>query len=99
MLICLCRALLLFFLMRRQHQRSTRTDTRLPDTTLFRSRVGEGDAGEDRGGVGADPEHQAAQAAFGLGQAILAMFMRIARRAVDERERADRKSTRLNSSH
>src|SRR3546814_11359051 len=51
-------------------------------------RVGEGDAVEDRGGVVADPEHQAAQAAFGLGQAILAMFMRIARRAGDERERA-----------
>src|SRR3546814_762838 len=51
-------------------------------------RVGEGDAVEDRGGVVADPEHQAAQAAFGLGQAILAMFVRIARRTGDERERA-----------
>src|SRR3546814_2885983 len=44
-------------------------------------RVGEGDAVEDRGGVVADPEHQAAQAAFGLGQAILAMFVRIDRKS------------------
>src|SRR3546814_15464787 len=51
-------------------------------------RVGEGDAVEDRGGVVADPEHQAAQAVFGIGQALLAMFMRIARRAGVERERA-----------
>src|SRR3546814_12408725 len=56
-------------------------------------RVGEGDAVEDRGGVVADPEHQAAQAAFGVGQAILAMVLRIERRAGDEGERAeDRKS-------
>src|SRR3546814_8680298 len=47
-------------------------------------RVGEGDAVEDRGGVVADPAHQAAQAAFGLGQTILAMFVRIARRKSEE---------------
>src|SRR3546814_14965437 len=55
-------------------------------------RVGEGDAVEDRRGVVANAEHQAAQAAFGFGQAILAMLMRIARRAGDERERAARQA-------
>src|SRR3546814_11160776 len=51
-------------------------------------RVGEGDAVEDRGGVVADPEHQAAPAAFGLGQALLAIFVRFAPRTGSEPDRA-----------
>src|SRR3546814_16591224 len=58
-------------------------------------RIGERDPVEDRGGVVADPQHQAAQAAFGFGQAILAMFVRVARRAGDERERAARQANEI----
>ena len=52
-----------------------------------RDRVGQRDAVEDRRGVVADFQHQAAQPAFGFGQAILAMFVRVARRAGDQRQR------------
>ena len=40
----------------------------------------------------AQGEHQPAQAAFGLGQAVLATLMRIARSAGDEREAAARQA-------
>src|SRR3546814_11265169 len=82
-----------FFLMIRRPPRSTRTDTLFPYTTLFRSSVGhprQPRADRDlygfgllRSGGGAD--HR----------------VRIAGRAPRDRRyvRADRKSTRLNSSH
>src|SRR3546814_15394248 len=98
----------------RRPPRSTRTDTLVPYTTLFRSRSGgavsqgEGDRPDLRaGGAGAD--RRAGRAAGGV--AVADMDHRIPelrldgaalsrhRRAAGRGPREDRKSTRLNSSH
>src|SRR3546814_8037683 len=59
-----------------------------PAQGLERDRVGEGDPVEDRRGVVADLQHQAAHPTIDLGQAILAMLVRVAACAGHERERA-----------
>src|SRR3546814_12796327 len=102
----MCVWLMYFFVLRiRRPPRSTRTDTRLPYTTLFRSvEAGEGEAGFDEGGrqiavvalvealpVAAVDEGQ--QGCAGAGREEIECLGR--RAAVGE----DRKSTRLNSSH
>src|SRR3546814_14188842 len=82
----------LFFLMIRRPPRSTRTDTRFPYTTLFRS------VPPDRRSRACDGCHQCLahhavrHSPAGLGRDAAEDFRRAARHA-------DRKSTRLNSSH
>src|SRR3546814_19892381 len=75
----------LFFLMIRRQPRSTRTDTLVPYTTLFRSISGDGDGKVGFAGARAADQDDVAPS----GQ----------ERAAVKRTQQDRKSTRLNSSH
>src|SRR3546814_14095193 len=86
MLVCFDgRLYFFFFLIIRRPPRSTRTDTRIPYTTLFRSL----DLDEARG-VDREIEAVAAPLAMVLDRGTVGMGLA---------ERIDRKSTRLNSSH
>src|SRR3546814_14017751 len=107
----MCSCCLFFFLMIRRPPRSTRTDTLFPYTTLFRSVAGGADGvaearpdvGDCRGGAGdggdeveaGERERDREQRVTGREQEEEAHH-----RAGDAvRNRLDRKSTRLNSSH
>src|SRR3546814_12759291 len=79
-----------FFLMIRRPPRSTRTDTLLPYTTLFRS-VGDGHV--------AELDEAVDIAAFAIVHAVLIGAAVALRVDIDGAEPRDRKSTRLNSSH
>src|SRR3546814_19179791 len=97
MLSLLYLLVVVFFLMIRRPPRSTRTDTLFPYTTLFRSREGIGLVlvlGPEpvRGGHAHDPRHLLDPAQVGHGQ-------RLDDGVARGREQADRKSTRLHSSH
>src|SRR3546814_14236843 len=95
-----------FFVMIRRPPRSTRTDTRFPYTTLFRSRVAfplkhlAEIRGPDLAGMG---EHDMGGAEIGRRRGGASRFVGPA--AAQQRLHAqhdqvpDRKSTRLNSSH
>src|SRR3546814_15955750 len=86
------------FLMNRRPPRSTRTDTLFPYTTLFRSRPREID--DEIGDLlrRADPPDRLARDERRTRRLVIAL----SRQPLVERgrlDRADRKSTRLNSSH
>src|SRR3546814_14703737 len=86
--------LVCFFLMIRRPPRSTRTDTLFPYTTLFRSQVPRED----------DRRHGAARLRTGFRRALLQADrglrqLRLSRKPCPVLRQADRKSTRLNSSH
>src|SRR3546814_12474973 len=92
----------IFFLIIRRPPRSTRTDTLCPYTTLFRS-PGGGDRGPPLRGFGVAGHRWA-----GLGRNHVDRVCRDClggegggrnQRRHERRERVDRKSTRLNSSH
>src|SRR3546814_17689273 len=84
--VCTHRSLLVFVLMMRRPPRSTRTDTLVPYTTLFRSRLGPMGACSVRGPI--------------LDAQILAGAKAARAEARGNRGvSVDRKSTRLNSSH
>src|SRR3546814_18266699 len=92
-----------FFLMIRRPQRSTRTDTLVPYTTLFRSRLDHQAAAEDRHRQ-RDLLHLPCREARAVpvraraGAAELPQLPRRARLQPAD-PAGDRKSTRLNSSH
>src|SRR3546814_19340039 len=108
-----------FFLIIRRPPISTRTDTLLPYTTLFRSRLTLRDQGPELLQVLAEPlglhglptrRHPVHVPAQRVDLAIVRDHPEWVREApgregvgretlVDERQRTDRKSTRLNSSH
>src|SRR3546814_12934412 len=96
--------LFFFFLMIRRPPRSTRTDTLVPYTTLFRSlpvlHGGAGAAGEGRSGAAPALPVLAEQVVLrrALRPHLRAPGPRHRPRPVEGRRR-DRKSTRLNSSH
>src|SRR3546814_15631035 len=96
----------------RRPPRSTRTDTLFPYTTLFRSGLGIDNGVGDLAGL---PGNQAAPDRIALRPEVLALVIEALGIAVDNKPkgnaidpcadapvvqgRADRKSTRLNSSH
>src|SRR3546814_13393551 len=95
--------LFFFFLMRRRPPRSTRTDTLFPYTTLFPSHLGQ--FVEEQRTTVRDLQ-QPRLVAFRAREGALAMAEQLRleqpfrqRGAVDGDDLADRKSTRLNSSH
>src|SRR3546814_18116586 len=97
-----------FFLMIRRPPRSTRTDTLFPYTTLFRAppqggaRASGSDPGASRTRLdrGAPAPHHAHPADRGDAPTATALAARRPRAAVRRNwASADRKSTRLNSSH
>src|SRR3546814_18229260 len=99
-----------FFLMIRRPPRSTRTDTLLPYTTLFRSAAVDGAVGGAAGDLEpdrdlfrhhADPRPARLDRAGPRGplQAAGAARGGFLRRRRADGSQADRKSTRLNSSH
>src|SRR3546814_12467756 len=89
-----------FFLMIRRPPRSTRTDTLFPYTTLFRSQQSVDGA---EAALRRDPALIAAGGVqahrIALAQRQVRDDQRRVQRVVEVRQRADRKSTRLNSSH
>src|SRR3546814_16006756 len=93
---CLC----VFFLMIRRPPRSTRTDTRVPYTTLFRSnarRRGYSDIFKrtpSRRSRRKENDGRAKDADSGSGEIPAVRLL-----AFDDPKPGDRKSTRLNSSH
>src|SRR3546814_13599178 len=91
----LCCSLVFFFLMIRRPPRSTRTDTLLPYTTLFRSRPGVG--GDVLGGLESAEGAGTLGVRLALGH-LLAVEMRHLLQKMHVMKQ-DRKSTRLNSSH
>src|SRR3546814_13348109 len=89
-----------FFLSIRRPPRSTRTDTLFPYTALFRSAGGR-DVRVDRGrgaraGRGEEADARSRVRRAEPGGAVAARAQALARRHAGD---ADRKSTRLNSSH
>src|SRR3546814_14480639 len=89
--------LLIFCLMLRRPPRSTRTDTLFPYTTLFRSRRTSPDAGLRRFGAGVPPRGAARRGRYPPPLGHVGGYA--GRRRRRTRGAADRKSTRLNSSH
>src|SRR3546814_14399122 len=87
-----------FFLMIRRPPRSTRTDTRLPYTTLFRSGVGFGNARiiENTGEASEGAVHNATYDKDTPTEMNQSYVRRLLEKVPNE---TDRKSTRLNSSH
>src|SRR3546814_16744678 len=92
---CLCIVgCFFFFLMIRRPPRSTRTDTLFPYTTLFRA-----PGGVDQDQLGVGPVHDAAyRVPRGL-RLVRGDRHLLADQSVRKGGLADRKSTRLNSSH
>src|SRR3546814_15158706 len=107
--MCLFYIVSFFFLMIRRPPRSTRTDTLFPYTTLFRS-DGIGDLPQSLqarriGGEGRD-QHPSLRALDRAHQPFADVALGTARLGIEDigavahqRQHADRKSTRLNSSH
>src|SRR3546814_16484505 len=101
MIVCVVTVLVFFFLMLRRPPRSTRTDTRFPYTTLFRSarrrpprghRDDEDPARAEAGLVAGEGEGRRPQVRLAhLAGPVVAIMQLI--------DAADRKSTRLNSSY
>src|SRR3546814_16742564 len=89
--VCVC------FLIRRRPPRSTRTDTLFPYTTLFRSAhpAVQHVAGRDRDGIAEQVGEQGRHAEKGRRYPVT----RNPERGHEAADHADRKSTRLNSSH
>src|SRR3546814_15020065 len=97
-------SILVFFLMIRRPPRSTRTDTLFPYTTLFRSsgevlavvRVQRGRPAIGLGGFGVAVGLQVGPAQH---PPALGVVRRLLHARLKRGDHADRKSTRLNSSH
>src|SRR3546814_15639377 len=95
-----CALVYIFFLMIRRPPRSTRTDTLFPYTTLFRS-LKNGDQVEIVTSKTSTPSPTWEQfVVTGKAKARIRRFVRMKRRQqFSDLGKADRKSTRLNSSH
>src|SRR3546814_14834022 len=97
-----CSCAFIFFLSIRRPPRSTRTDTLFPDTTLFRSKIGQVASGM-RQLAGGDHnfviEGQERKDELGEMVRALKQFQRANVRLQEWARERDRKSTRLNSSH
>src|SRR3546814_18233674 len=95
----ICGRLFVFFLMIRRPPRSTRTDTLLPYTTLFRSLRELQGFGEGQAPARRLCRRLADDVAPAADAAVLGRAPRAAQEEGRAAEGQDRKSTRLNSSH
>src|SRR3546814_15139190 len=96
--------MIIFFLMMRRPPRSTRTDTRVPYTTLFRAALARRQLGHDRVALGlaeAGPAGDLAELTIATHAkpALTIDDADLDAGRFDRRGRSDRTSTRLNSSH